>query len=55
MRNKNISTKQLAKANFGLVPNKDFTKPWTDAELNAKYGLTYNEIAFIESTIKPME
>ena len=29
-------------------------KPWTDAELYLKYGLTIDEIAFIESMIKPM-
>jgi hypothetical protein len=49
------STQQLAKANFGLVPNQDFTKSWTDEKLYAKYDLTDDEIAFIESTIKPME
>ena len=27
---------------------------WTDADLYAKYNLTEEEIAFIESTIKPM-
>ena len=40
---------------FGLVPMQDFSKPWTDAELYAKYKLTKDEIAFIESMIKPME
>ena len=34
---------------------KTFSKPWTDAELYAKYGLTDEEIQFIESMIKPME
>ena len=34
---------------------QDFTKPWTDAELYAKYQLTPDEIAFIESMIRPME
>lgn len=34
---------------------QDFSKPWTDAELYEKYGLTDEEIAFIESMIKPME
>lgn len=48
------STQQLAKANFGLVPVQDFSKTWTDAELYTKYGLTEDEIAFIESIIKPM-
>lgn len=34
---------------------QDFSKPWTDEELYAKYSLTEEEIAFIESMIKPME
>lgn len=38
-----------------FVPIQDFTKPWTDEELYAKYGLTQEEIDFIESMIKPME
>lgn len=40
---------------FLFVPVQDFSKSWTDAELYAKYGLTDEEIAFIEATIKPME
>lgn len=40
---------------YALVPLQDFSKPWTDAELYAKYKLTQDEIAFIESMIKPME
>ena len=40
---------------YRLVPMQDFSKPWTDAELYAKYKLTKDEIAFIESMIKPME
>ena len=40
---------------YEFVPLQDFSKSWTDAELYAKYGLTDEEIAFIESMIKPME
>ena len=49
------STQQMSKANFRFVPLQDFSKPWTDTELYAKYKLTKDEIAFIESMIKPME
>ncbi|MEG1484451.1 MAG: Eco57I restriction-modification methylase domain-containing protein [Bacteroidales bacterium] len=49
------STQHLSKANFAFLPVQDFSKPWTDAELYAKYGLTEDETAFIESMIKPME
>lgn len=38
-----------------FVPMQDFSKPWTDAELYAKYDLSDGEIAFIESMIKPMD
>ena len=40
---------------YEAVPDQDFSKAWTDEELYAKYGLTEEEIAFIESMIKPME
>lgn len=42
-------------ANFVFVPWQDFSKPWTDEELYKKYNLTDDEIAFIESMIKPMD
>jgi len=40
---------------FGCVPMQDFSHPWTDEMLYKKYGLTEDEIAFIESMIRPME
>lgn len=40
---------------YRFVPLQDFSKPWTDAELYAKYALTDEEISFIENMIKPME
>lgn len=40
---------------YRFVPMQDFSKPWTDEELYKKYGLTDEEIAFIESMIRPME
>ena len=42
-------------SNFIFVPWLDFSKSWTDEELYAKYGLSQEEIDFIESMIKPME
>ena len=49
------NTQHATKAVYAHVPMQDFRKPWTDAELYAKYGLTDEEIAFIESMIKSME
>ncbi|MBE7058087.1 MAG: restriction endonuclease [Ruminococcaceae bacterium] len=40
---------------YRFVPTQDFSRAWTDEDLYAKYGLTEEEIAFIESMIKPME
>ena len=45
----------ISQESFSLIPLQDFSKPWTDAELYAKYNLTQDEIHFIESMIKPME
>ena len=49
------NTQNVARNVYSFVPLQDFSKPWTDAELYAKYGLTDEEIQFIESMIKPME
>jgi len=40
---------------YSFVPLQDFTEPWTNEMLYKKYGLTKDEIAFIESMVRPME
>lgn len=40
---------------YNIVPLQDFSEPWTDEKLYKKYGLTDDEIAFIDSMIRPME
>lgn len=40
---------------YSFVPIQNFSQPWTDELLYEKYRLTENEIAFIESMIRPME
>lgn len=40
---------------YKYTPIQDFTQLWTDEMLYKKYGLDDNEIAFIESMIRPME
>lgn len=49
------NTQDAPKRVYEFVPVQDFSKPWTDEELYAKYGLTQEEIDFIESMIRPME
>lgn len=50
-----LTSIHITKNSFQFVPLQDFTRPWTDEELYAKYGLTDEEIQFIESMIRPME
>ena len=50
-----LSSQDISADKFQFVPLQDFTKPWTDEELYKKYGLTDEEIQFIESMIRPME
>ena len=40
---------------YQFVPMQNFNEPWTDEKLYKKYGLTQEEIDFIESMIRPME
>ncbi len=40
---------------YSLVPIQDFNESWTDEKLYKKYGLTAEEITFVESMVRPME
>lgn len=39
---------------YTFVPIQDWTRQWTDEELYTKYGITDDEIAFIEKIVRPM-
>jgi len=49
------NTQHATKKVYSFVPMQDFSESWTDEKLYKKYGLTKDEIAFIESMIRPME
>ena len=49
------NTQNAAKGVYDFVPMQDFTRPWTDEELYEKYGISAEEIAFIDTMIRPME
>ncbi|OBX11313.1 restriction endonuclease [Gallibacterium salpingitidis] len=49
------NTQDATKKVYEFIPMQDFTQSWNDQKLYAKYGLTEDEIAFIESMIRPME
>ncbi len=40
---------------YSFVPIQNFRERWTDEKLYKKYGLTKDEIGFIESMVRPME
>ncbi len=50
-----LTSIHITKDSFQFVPIQDFSHPWTDDMLYKKYGLDKDEIAFIESMIRPME
>jgi len=50
----NKPTQNALRQVYHFVPMQDFSKPWTDEELYQKYGLTADEIAFIEKMVRPM-
>lgn len=50
-----LTSIHISRQTFYFVPLQDFSKPWTDEELYKKYNLTDDEIAFIESMIRPMD
>ncbi len=45
----------ITKESYSLVPILNMSTGWTDEKLYRKYSLTKDEIAFIESKIRPME
>lgn len=40
---------------YTFVPTQEWTKPWTDQDLYAKYDLSASEISFIETIVRPMD
>ena len=49
------NTQHATQTVYSFVPLQDFSKPWTDEELYAKYGLTDEEIKFIEENVQSTE
>lgn len=50
-----ISSLNVTRECFRFVPYLDFKEEWTDQKLYKTYGLTDEEISFVEYTIRPME
>ena len=50
-----VSSVNISKDVFAFVPKQDFSRAWTDEDLYSKYGLTEDEKAFVEYTMRAME
>ncbi len=48
-------TQHATRSTYTWVPMQDFSEAWSDEKLYKKYGLTQEEINFIESMIRPMD
>jgi site-specific DNA-methyltransferase (adenine-specific) len=49
------STQHATNKVYSFVPIQNFNEEWNDEKLNAKYGLTEQEIFYIDSMIRPMD
>lgn len=47
-------TQHALRSTYSWVPQQTWDRDWTDGILYEKYGITEDEIAFIESMIRPM-
>ena len=55
MLNIKKNTQDAMRGVYQFVPQQDFDEEWTDEKLYRKYGLTAEEIAYIEKMVRPME
>ena len=49
------SAQDLPRTAYSFVPILDFSRPWTDADLYERYGLSPQEIGVIETSIREMD
>lgn len=47
-------TQDALRSTYKWVPQQTWDRTWTDEALYAKYGITADEIAFIEKVVRPM-
>ena len=47
-------TQHGLRSTYSWVPQQNWDRDWTDAELYKKYDITKDEVSFIESMIRPM-
>jgi len=47
-------TQNTMKKAYSFIPTQDFSQSWSDEELNAKYALCAEEVAYINRMVRPM-
>ena len=50
-----LSSMNISTQNFVFVPFLDYTRCWSDVQLYERYGLTQDEIDYVEALIRPMD
>ncbi len=48
-------SQDITKERFAFVPVLDMKRSWDDAKLASRYGLSDEEVDFIDSTVRPMQ
>jgi site-specific DNA-methyltransferase (adenine-specific) len=48
------SSQHVTRGVYAFVPVQGWTRKWTDGDLYARYGLSDEEIAFVEKIVRPM-
>ena len=49
------SSQHVTRKVYTFVPKQIWDRQWTDEALYEKYGLTDDEIAFVEKIVRPMD
>jgi site-specific DNA-methyltransferase (adenine-specific) len=50
-----LLTQNISKSMFEFVPGQDFKSIWSDEDLYSKYGLSNDEIALVEGSIRSLD
>jgi len=48
-------SQHVTQKTYAFVPQQDFNEKWSDEKLYKKYGITEDEIKFINTLIRPIE
>lgn len=55
LKDHRMATQHASRDVFGFVPDLPMSRDWTEPALYRRYGLSAEDIGFIEATVKPMD